>query len=385
MKIKNIVIVLALCFFSAVNTKNLNTGKPAANVQQGQQQPQVIFTQQQSQQGQQQQIQQPAGGAAPVTPTQADVDALFNELMRASVPWNNALQKRYDNTKEFFSIKQQNDLYNQYQKKLREAELANIQNQGPTLESFKAIAQPQVAQPKEQGFLDKIKAWWSGKNTAENLATVTPWAAVAASAAGVSAIPVVLTGLGAAAATYAVSSALDQLAFIQKTGGYWSNKAYKDRLKEDMALLLNDQGAYPYFITRLEAIKNNNEMYPINKDVNGVAKEVLNDLQNNMIAASQRIGNIQRDRENKFAQERDLIRSQYSYSTLTPEQYVQKIEENSDKLLQAQALVSEYSRALNRINVQREAQKAATQSQQPAPQTPAQAPMGNPANKPAAQ
>src|SRR5579872_738925 len=287
MKIKNIVIVLALCFFSAVNTKNLNTGKPAANVQQGQQQPQVIFTQQQSQQGQQQQIQQPAGGAAPVTPTQADVDALFNELMRASVPWNNALQKRYDNTKEFFSIKQQNDLYNQYQKKLREAELANIQNQGPTLESFKAIAQPQVAQPKEQGFLDKIKAWWSGKNTAENLATVTPWAAVAASAAGVSAIPVVLTGLGAAAATYAVSSALDQLAFIQKTGGYWSNKAYKDRLKEDMALLLNDQGAYPYFITRLEAIKNNNEMYPINKDVNGVAKEVLNDLQNNMIAASQ--------------------------------------------------------------------------------------------------
>jgi len=376
--IKNVLFVAMILMMGIVDAKNVGGVQPGQQPTTPRtgviQEPQPIYIpRQQPQQRQPQQLGRQQQQPTPLT--SAEVDALFNEIMAASVPWNQTIQNKYNDAraKNLFSTAQEYALQLRYNNEMKRLGLLQPKEQGPSLESFKQV-QMQPATTQEGGIIDRIKAWWSGKSKGEALAQATPWAALAASAAGISLAPVVLTGLGAAAATFAVSSALDQANFVQKSGGYWSTKTYKDRLKEDMALLLNDQGAYPYFVSRLEAVKNNNELYPTIKDPFGIGKDVLNGLNNELINKSNALSTDQRKRENTFAQVRDSVRSKYNYSNLTPEEYIRNIETDLNALIQAQALVSEYSRARNKINVQEEAKKAAQQAQaaQASTQTPVQ-------------
>jgi len=223
---------------------------------------------------------------------------------------------------------------------------------GPTL---KTLQDSQVAAVETgvttQGLYDKMKSWWAGKNTAEALVQTTPWAALAAGMAGVSITPIIAVGLGGAAATYAVSTALDQVNFVQKSGGYFTKSTLKNRLKEDMALILNDQGAYPYIISRVEAIDLNNEIYPVNKDEFGIAKEIMAEMREKIVSSSKSIDIKTQEKEDKFAGARDTLRTQHNYKTATSDQYIARLEAGDD-LIKAQALVSEYSRARNRKKIE---------------------------------
>ena len=427
MKIKNIMIIALIGLFSAVNAKNLGTGKPAANVQQGQQQPQVIFTQH-----------QPAGGAAPVTPTQTDINALFKELMAAPVPWSDALQAKYNKAKDLFSEQDHDLLVKTYNLKKENLNLARQQQENnalqrqfrmqqqqqglmqlPSTTAAKSTQQPGVAETpwtwegiasgaatraralgtygweklqrgygKAQSTLSNLLgSYQSSIGTGTKLAlslgaiAIAPYLGVAA-ALGIGSAGLLGVGGVVGLGTYALTSALDKLEYRYKTGE-WSDEKAEEVVKGALEEILRDSLTYPTIAAKIAALSDINELYglkssssPIFTNIVKKAHESLKQQYTNLLAT---LDAQTKDEENRFVRDVNALRTSSSVTydnTNYPalDNYAASLAAQHD-LIKYEAVLSEYRRALKLKGILEE--KARLAAQQRAAQTPAQASTGN--------
>jgi len=136
-----------------------------------------------------------------------------------------------------------------------------------------------------------------------------------------------------------------------QTGGHVSKASFLESVKEQLILVLSNEAAYPFFTSKIEALTSNTELYPIVIDPTGVARQAHNELLASNTSQYQISANSNpalAERETKFNDMVKAIRQKYKYNE--SDQYIKNLE--TDDLLQAQALVSEYNRALNRKRVQ---------------------------------
>src|SRR5579863_496181 len=156
---------------------------------------------------------------------------------------------------------------------------------------------------------------------------------------------------GSAATILALTAAMERANMAGQTGGHVSKASFLESVKEQLILVLSNEAAYPFFTSKIEALTSNTELYPIVIDQTGVARQAHNELLASNTSQYQISANSNpalAERETKFNDMVKAIRQKYKYNE--SDQYIKNIE--TDDLLQAQALVSEYNRALNRKRVQ---------------------------------
>lgn len=328
-------------------------------------------------------------------------DALVQKLLTYSVPWpqNSEVQKMYDDNKDKLSKEQHDYLLSEYgkrdttRKQKEEADkLAGmLQPKGQGASSTEQVGGPSLtfedvksgAYERAKSLLSmggqKLQSTWEGIKGMGSRAWegtlgeygssmggykyLLPGALIlsmpGALVGGAGLAATTLWGIGGSAAVLGVTGALDRLNHAYETGGYMSTAAYIDDVKKAMALELNDQAAYPYYVSKIEALTLRNELYPLSKDKFGVAEKAHAVLLSEAQSAPK-----DQNKEKAFSNEIAAIRVQNGYDSATNAQYISKLEQG-DALIKAQALVSEHSRAKHRKKVEEltkkdaEAKKAA--------------------------
>ncbi|HSC24594.1 MAG TPA: hypothetical protein VLB80_00045 [Candidatus Babeliales bacterium] len=384
---KYMTCVAMLCAIGFVNGRGKNPSQQQGAQQQQQQIPQQQIPQQQPQ--------------LPVV-TKERVATTVDELMKASVPWDAKTQEKYDQIKSKLSSQQENDLLNMYTPKyqawqVKQGQLFQKPQQQPGQQKKQSLTldqmlqqQQEVKQPltKEQlltledvgsGALDRAKsllywgggklgsAWEKSKEAASSAwestvgeygSSMGGWkyllpgallfSGSGALVAGASAAATALWALGGSAAVLTLSNTFDRLNYAYKTGNL-SEAAYLDEIKKQLALVLNDQAAYPYYTSKIEALRSQTELYPMHQDEFGVAKKAHEALLNESYQKAGKIATIpkEKEKEDKFFQMITDIREKHGYDPTNLISYIQNLERGT-ALIEAQALVSEYNRAKNR-------------------------------------
>lgn len=355
--------------------------------------------------------------------------SLVAELLEYPVPWltGSEAQNKYEANISKLSTQQNESLVAAYEQKVKQQEeaqrlqgmlksqtklpLTEQEEAGPSLtfEGIKAGARErakalwQLGGQKLQGTWEGLKGMgsraWEGTlgsygSSMGGYKYLLPGFLLAsipgALIGGASLAATALWGLGGSAAVLTVSSVLDRLNYAYETGGYMSTAAYVDDVKKAIALVLNNQAAYPYYTSKIEALNTRNEIYPIAKDKFGVADQAHTILLNEAQKAPKDEG-----KEKAFSSQVAKIRVEHGYKNKSNVNYISALEKG-DVLINAQALVSEYNRAKNRKAIEDASQKqtpfelakkmsSSPQSQPTAPITsPTTPPSGAPSGAPVA-
>lgn len=353
---------------------------------------------------------QSSTGGAPVQSTSGQpVDQSTNEgwrivteLMMAPAPWTPDVQAKYDQymREGKLSVEQQTALYKAYEEKKAMANRWGYQQsqyqwgyqpQQAPVTSFapsQALAGVKTAgaQAAEQAksYYDWMKDKAYNMFAGSYVSGLGASKYIAPAVLGLAAGPVgLIAGATAALATggsglaiWGLSNIMDRANFMALSGGHGTTESWLNTLKGQIQFILNNKAAYPYYLSKQDALRSNEELYEAVNDTTGVIKQA-----HDAIAAEQQAklnamqpGGPEFLSEQQFVKNATEIRNNNNYWNSTPEQYIATLKANND-LIKAEALVSEYNRALNRISVREAAAKkqmAAQQAQAVAQQQAAQ-------------
>lgn len=173
-----------------------------------------------------------------------------------------------------------------------------------------------------------------------------------------------LTTGGAGLAIWGLENIVDRANFMKLSGGHGTTESWLKTLRAQLSFVLDNKAAYPYLLAKKEALLSRNELYSAEEDPTGIVRQahdaVLAECQAKLAALQP--GSPELQQEQDFVNKVATIRRNNGFANLTPDQYIATLRTNND-LIQAEALVSEYNRALNKKVLQEIAAKKQADAQ----------------------